>query len=163
MVECYKKIVCLDKTNWTLCSVLFGLLSTKGTKIYNRSTTEHSSLACGGQSCALSLYRCSAYQHPSAGLTLSPYRHRLCSLSVKTNTMKLNPQTWKNFGYELWNLSQSLQKLYANTFVSFKDIFQGFLFFFFSIIIFFNRFVVVGFFFFFKFIFWSSLFTLKSL
>lgn len=34
----------------------------------------------------------------------------------------------ENFGYELWNLSQSLQKLYGNTFVSFKDIFQGFFF-----------------------------------
>lgn len=32
MVECYKKIVCLGKTNWTLCSVLFGLLSTNGRK-----------------------------------------------------------------------------------------------------------------------------------
>lgn len=31
----------------------------------------------------------------------------------------------ENFGYELWNLSQSLQKLYGNTFVSIKDIFQG--------------------------------------
>lgn len=39
MVECYKKIVCLGKTNWTLCSVLFGLLSTKGTTT-KKSTTE---------------------------------------------------------------------------------------------------------------------------
>lgn len=84
MVECYKKIVCLGKTNWTLCSVLFGLLSTKGTK-KKKTNLQHKTrhwLVAG----EAARYR--SVGAAAADLTHSPYRHQRCSLSAKTDTRK---------------------------------------------------------------------------
>lgn len=158
MVECYKKIVCLGKTNWTLCSVLFGLLSTKGTKKKkNKSTTQDSSLACGGRSCALSLCGCSSCRsHPFTIQTSA-----LQSVSENRHTQRKIHRTWKilvtSFG--IWvSLYKSSMGTPSRIFsrVSFSH----------------NRLhplncfvvvVVVAAVLFLEFIFWSSLCTLKSL
>lgn len=157
MVECYKKIVCQNKTNWTFGSVLFGLLSTKGKK--NLQQKYNRRLIIGLWRVKLRVIALSVLCLPTADHTHSPYRHQALQSVSENKHVETKSTDMENFGYELWNLSQSLQKLYSNIFVSAKDILQGF-FFHNHLLPLLTALLLL---FSFKFIFWSSLFTLKSL
>lgn len=144
MVECVKKIVCRGRTNWPLRSVLFGLLSTEGTKRKHKGVhTQQRGLIVG-------LRRVKRHHIsplvlgsplPTADLTHSPYRRQLCSLFSKTNMLKLNPQTCKilvtSFGIWVSLYKSSMQiplpisRIFFSFFFSFFPAVHCFLFLFF--------------------------------